>query len=67
VSVTQHQCTAALHRAKCISQCSVLLCNSSAAMPWCWVTADLYEQQTFKGVKTETQSCCQAVLQSSTE
>jgi len=41
--------------------------QGSAAMPWCWVTAELYEEQTFIGMIAVAQACCQAVLQSSTE
>ncbi len=38
---------------------------SSAAVPWCWVTAHLYEEQIFTGVFALTQACCEPVLQSS--
>ena len=41
--------------------------QGSAAMPWCWVTAELYEEQTFIGVIAVAQACCKPFLQSSTE
>ena len=31
-------------------------------MQWCWVTAQLYEQQIFKGVFALTQACWQPVV-----
>jgi hypothetical protein len=34
-AVTQHQCTAALFRAKCSPHCSVLLCKTSSQQPLC--------------------------------
>ena len=40
--------------------------KASVAVHWCWVTAHLYEQQTFIGVFTVTHACCETVLQSST-
>ena len=41
--------------------------QSCYAKPWCWVTADLYEQQIFIGVFAVAQACCEPFLQSSTE
>ena len=32
--------------------------KASAAVHWCWVTAHLYEQQTFIGVFKVTHACC---------
>ena len=40
--------------------------KASAAEQWCWVTAHLYEQQTFIGAFTVTHACCETVSQSST-
>ncbi len=40
--------------------------KASAAVHGCWVTAHLYEQQTFTGVIAVTQACCEPVVQSST-
>ena len=37
------------------------------ALPCCWVTAHLYQQQTSIGVFAVAQACCQLVLHSSTE
>ena len=40
---------------------------TSAAVPWCWVIAHLYEQQISPGVIAVAQACCEASLQSTTE
>jgi len=34
---------------------------------WCWVSAELYEEQNFIGVIAVAKACYQALLQSSTE
>ena len=39
----------------------------SAAVHCCWLTAHLYEEQISIGVIAVTQTCCEPVLQSSTE
>ena len=39
----------------------------SAAVHSCWLTAHLYEEQISIGVIAVTQTCCEPVLQSSTE
>ena len=36
-------------------------------MPWCWVTAGLYEDLLFIRVIAVAQACCEPMLQSSTE
>jgi len=65
----QHQCIAALVRAKQLPCCSVLLCfaMTSAAVHWCCITAHMYEEKTSTGVIAVTKACYVPVLQSSTE
>ena len=43
------------------------IAKSSVALPCCWVTAHLYQQQISLGVFAVAQACCQLVLHSSTE
>ena len=43
------------------------LALTCAAVHWCWVTAQLYQQQTFIGAIIVTQAYREPVLQSSTE
>ncbi len=38
----------------------------SATVHFCWLTAQLYEQQTFTGAFPVPQACCEPGLQSST-
>ncbi len=40
---------------------------TSAAVHWCCITVQLYEEQTSIGVFAAAQGCCQPDLQSSTE
>ena len=77
-AVMQHQCSAGLVRAKCISHCSTLLCKTGLQQQLCQcnytygdllciqvcITADLYEQQIFIGVFAVTWACRQPILQS---
>ena len=41
--------------------------KNSVAVHWCWVTAHLYDQQSFIGVIAVIHASCKPVLQSSTE
>ena len=41
--------------------------QGSAAVHWCWVTAELYEDEIFLGAIAGTQACCEPFLQSSTQ
>ena len=41
--------------------------QGSAAVYWCWVSAELYEEQTFIGVIALAQACCEPFSQSRTE
>jgi len=54
-----------LHSSSC--QWQMHSAKNSIALHWCWVTAQLYEQQMFTGVSAVTQFCWQLVLHSSTE
>lgn len=44
-----------------------ILPKTSAGVDWCWVAAQLYDQEIFAGVSALTYACCQPALQSSTE
>ena len=50
--------------ASCSGKC--VFAKHEASAQWCWVTADLNEQQNYIGVHAVSQGCCQLVSQSST-
>ena len=65
IAVTQGCCDPVLQSSS--KQRGVHFAQGKAAVHWCWVTAQLYEQQTFIDAIAVTQDYCEPVLQSSTE
>ena len=65
IALAQACCQALLQSST--EQWKLYFSKGTAAVYWCWDTAELYEEQTFIGVIAGSQACCEPFLQSSTE